>query len=149
MSGGPSGIRPNVTDPTRVAILQVAPVIAFSVMTVCNLPLQEYSGDRLGAWGHKRPCQRTVVTRAPINTPVQCPWGARWTELLSFLVELCIHSHHSPHWINLPGKASSNRIITGSQNWEWQNYKFLLLMFSLFFNHNQQNTLCLGWHLLF
>jgi hypothetical protein len=44
-----------------------------SVMTVCNLPLWEYSGDNLGTRGHKRPCLGTMDTRVPINTPVQCP----------------------------------------------------------------------------
>jgi hypothetical protein len=45
----------------------------FSVMTVCNPPLWEYSRDNPGALGYKRPYIRTLGTRAPINTPVQCP----------------------------------------------------------------------------
>jgi hypothetical protein len=45
---------------------------SFSVMTVCNLPLWEYSGDSPGTRGHKRPCLGTLDTRVPINTPVQC-----------------------------------------------------------------------------
>jgi hypothetical protein len=36
-SGGPGGIRPNVTGPAPISILWAAYVIAFSVMTVCNL----------------------------------------------------------------------------------------------------------------
>jgi hypothetical protein len=43
---------------------------SFSVMTVCNPPLWEYSGDSLGARGHKHPYIGTLDTRAPINTPV-------------------------------------------------------------------------------
>jgi hypothetical protein len=46
---------------------------SFSVMTVCNPPLWEYSGDTLGTRGHNRPCLGTLYTRVPINTPVQCP----------------------------------------------------------------------------
>jgi hypothetical protein len=46
---------------------------SFSVMTVCNLPLWEYSGDNPGTRGHKRPCLGTLAARVPINTPVQCP----------------------------------------------------------------------------
>jgi hypothetical protein len=65
-------------------------------MTVCNLPLGEYSEDTLGSRGHKCPCFRAVGTRAPINTPVQYPWGGRLTELLPSPVELCKHSLHSP-----------------------------------------------------
>ena len=46
---------------------------SFSVVTVCNPPLWEYSGDSPGARGHKRSYIGTLDTRAPINTPVQCP----------------------------------------------------------------------------
>jgi hypothetical protein len=46
---------------------------SFSVMTVSNLPLWEYSGDIPGTRGHKRPCLGTLDTRVPINTLVQCP----------------------------------------------------------------------------
>jgi hypothetical protein len=46
---------------------------SFSVMTVCNPPLCEYSGDSPGARGHKRPYIGTLDTRAPINTPLQYP----------------------------------------------------------------------------
>jgi hypothetical protein len=42
----------------------------FSVMTVCNLPLWEYSGNSPGTRGHKCPCLGTIDTRVPINTPV-------------------------------------------------------------------------------
>ena len=70
---GPCGIRPTVTGPARISVLQASSVIAFSVMTVCNLPMWEYSGDSPGTRGHKRPYRRTVDTRIPINTPVQCP----------------------------------------------------------------------------
>jgi hypothetical protein len=46
---------------------------SFSVMTVCNPLVWEYSGDCPGARGHKRPYIGTLDTRAPINTPVQYP----------------------------------------------------------------------------
>jgi hypothetical protein len=46
---------------------------SFPIMTVCNPPLWEYSGDSPGARGHKRPYIGTLDTRAPINTLVLCP----------------------------------------------------------------------------
>jgi hypothetical protein len=46
---------------------------SFSVMTVCNLHLWEYSGYSPGTQGHKHPCLRTLGARVPINTPVLCP----------------------------------------------------------------------------
>jgi hypothetical protein len=52
--GGPCGTRPIVTGPARRSVLRAAFVIAFAVMTVCNLPSWEYSGDKLGTRGHKR-----------------------------------------------------------------------------------------------
>jgi hypothetical protein len=42
----------------------------FSVMTVYNPLLWEYSGDSPGARDHKRPYIGTLDTRAPINTLV-------------------------------------------------------------------------------
>jgi hypothetical protein len=93
-SGGPCRIRPTVTGPARISVLWATSVIAFSVMTVCNLPLWEYSEDSPGTRGHKRPCQGTVGTRVPINTPVQCPLVARLTKLLSPHVKFCKHSFH-------------------------------------------------------
>jgi hypothetical protein len=41
-------------EPVRISALWVASVIAFTVMTVYNLPSWEYSGDKLGARGRKR-----------------------------------------------------------------------------------------------
>jgi hypothetical protein len=46
---------------------------SFSIMTVCNPPLWEYSRDSPGTRGHKRLYIGMLDTRAPINTPVQCP----------------------------------------------------------------------------
>jgi hypothetical protein len=89
-------------------MLQASSVIAFSVMTVCNLPLGEYSEDTLGTRGHKRPCPRTVGTRVPINTLVQYPGEGRLTELLPFLVESSQALFPLSHWIHLPRKASTN-----------------------------------------
>jgi hypothetical protein len=57
--GGPGGIQPTVTGPARTSVLWAASVIAFSVMTVCNLLLWKYSRDRLGTRGHKHRWQRT------------------------------------------------------------------------------------------
>jgi hypothetical protein len=57
--GGPCGICPTITGPARISVLWVVFVIAFTVMTVCNLPSWEYSGDKLGTWGHKRLWQWT------------------------------------------------------------------------------------------
>jgi hypothetical protein len=71
VSESPCGIRPTVMGPAGISVLRASSIIAFSVMTVCNLPLGEYSEDTLGSRGHKRPCLRTVGTRVPINTLVQ------------------------------------------------------------------------------
>jgi hypothetical protein len=57
--GGPCGIRPIVTGPARRSVLRAAFVIAFTVMTDCNLPSWEYFGDKLGTRGHKRLWQGT------------------------------------------------------------------------------------------
>jgi hypothetical protein len=73
MSGSPNGIWPTVTGPAGMSVLRVSSVMAFSIMTVYNLPLGEYSEDTLGTRGHKRPCTRMVGTRVPINTPIQYP----------------------------------------------------------------------------
>jgi hypothetical protein len=77
---------------------------SFSVMTVCNLPLWEYSGDNPGTRGHKRPCLGTLTARVPINTPVQCPWEARLTEQLPFHAKPCLQSFHSPVGSTCPGE---------------------------------------------
>jgi hypothetical protein len=81
---------------------------SFSVMTVCNPPLWEYSGDRLSAWGYMRPYIGTLGTQAPINTPVQCPWEARLIELLPSRVKTLFTLLSLPRWINLSRRASSN-----------------------------------------
>jgi hypothetical protein len=39
VSGSPSGIQPTVTGPAGISVLRASSVIAFSVMTVYNLPL--------------------------------------------------------------------------------------------------------------
>jgi hypothetical protein len=62
-SGGPCGIRPTVTGPTWRSVLQAYFVISFSVITVCNPPLWEYSGDNPGARGHKRPYIEAIGNR--------------------------------------------------------------------------------------
>jgi hypothetical protein len=65
-------------DMTRTEKRVTSPICnGFSIMTVCNPPLWEYSRDNPGACGHKRPYIRTLGARAPINTPVQCPREAR------------------------------------------------------------------------
>jgi hypothetical protein len=88
----------------RIEELVTGPICnSFSVMTVCNPPLWEYSGDNPGAWGHKRPYMETLGTRAPINTPVQCPWEVGLTELLSSRVKPCLHPFHSPVGSSCPG----------------------------------------------
>jgi hypothetical protein len=46
---GPRRIRPTVTGPARLSALRSLICEGFSVMTVCNPALWEYSGDDLGA----------------------------------------------------------------------------------------------------
>jgi hypothetical protein len=57
--GGPCGIRPTVTGPARISVLWAAFVIAFTVMTVCNLPSWKYFGDKPGTRWHKHLWQGT------------------------------------------------------------------------------------------
>jgi hypothetical protein len=52
--GGPCGIRATITGPARISVLRAAFVMAFIVMTVCNLPSWEYSRDKPSTRGHKR-----------------------------------------------------------------------------------------------
>jgi hypothetical protein len=68
--GGPRGIRPIVTGPVPKECVTGPICSGFSVMTVCNPPLWEYSRDSPGARGHMRPYIETLGTQAPINTPV-------------------------------------------------------------------------------
>jgi hypothetical protein len=46
--GGPCAIRPIEMGPAWTGVIRVVSVIKFTVMTVCNLPLWEYSGDKPG-----------------------------------------------------------------------------------------------------
>jgi hypothetical protein len=77
---------------------------SFSITTVCNPPLWEYSGDSPGARGHKRSYIGTLDTQTPINTPVQCPREAGSTEQLPSRVKPCLHSLHSPVGSTCPGE---------------------------------------------
>jgi hypothetical protein len=82
---GPGGIWPTVTGPARISALRAASVIAFSVMTVCNLHLWEYFGDKPGARGQEHLWQgtggrssaykypRTVPVRGQINRAIGIP----------------------------------------------------------------------------
>jgi hypothetical protein len=73
-SGGPSGIRPTMVGPARISVLQAASVIAFTIMTVYNLHLWEYSGDKPGARGQERLWQgtggRSSTSKYPRTVPV-------------------------------------------------------------------------------
>jgi hypothetical protein len=75
----------------------------FSIKTVCNPPLWEYSGDSPGARGHMRPYIKTLGVQAPINSPVQCPWEAELTEQSPSRVKPRLHSLHSPVGSSCPG----------------------------------------------
>jgi hypothetical protein len=69
-----------------------------------------------------RPYIETLGTQAPINTPVQCPWEARLTELLPPRVKTLFTLFSFLHWINLPRRASSNSILCPrilGPCWEW------------------------------
>jgi hypothetical protein len=80
----------------------------FSVMTVYNPPLWEYSGDSPGAWGYMRPYIETLGTQAPINTPVKCPWEAGWIGQSPSRVKTLFALLSFTRWIILPRRASSN-----------------------------------------
>jgi hypothetical protein len=47
-------IRPIVMGPTRTSAIRAVSVIRFALMTICNLPSREYSGDKPGTRGSKR-----------------------------------------------------------------------------------------------
>jgi hypothetical protein len=68
--GGPCVVRPIVTGPAWRCVLRTAFVIAFTIMTVCNLPSWEYSGIIWAPKGTNVFSKGRVVARVPINTPV-------------------------------------------------------------------------------
>jgi hypothetical protein len=103
-TGGPCKIRPIVTGPTRISVLRATFVIAFTVMTVYNLPHGNILGINRALEGINIFDKGRVVTRVPINTPVQCPHKARLTELLPSHDKLCKHSFHIPIGSTCPGE---------------------------------------------
>jgi hypothetical protein len=52
--GGPCVTRPIVMGPARTSVVRVVSIIGFTLMTICNLPSWEYSGDKPGTRGSKR-----------------------------------------------------------------------------------------------
>jgi hypothetical protein len=50
---GPCAIRPKELGPAWTCVIRAVSVIKFIVMTVCNLPSWEYSGDKPGTRGSK------------------------------------------------------------------------------------------------
>jgi hypothetical protein len=102
--GGPHGIRPIVIGPAPNECVTGPICSGFSVMTVCNPPLWENSGDSPSVRGHKRPYIETLGNQAPINTLVQCPWEARLREQSPSRVKPCLHSFHSPVGSSCPGE---------------------------------------------
>jgi hypothetical protein len=50
---GPCTVRPTELGPTWTCVIWVVSIIKFTVMTVCNLPLWEYYGDKPGTQGSK------------------------------------------------------------------------------------------------
>jgi hypothetical protein len=82
-------IRPIEMGPAWTGVVRAVSVIRFTVMTVCNLPSWEYSGDKPGTRGSKCLCQGQAAPRVPINTPVLCLGTGRLTKLLAFGVKLC------------------------------------------------------------
>jgi hypothetical protein len=47
-------IQPIVLGPATTSAIRVMSVIGFTLMTICNLPSWEYSGDKPGTRGSKR-----------------------------------------------------------------------------------------------
>jgi hypothetical protein len=88
---GLCAIRPIEMGPAWTGVIRTVSVIKFTVMTVCNLPLWEYSRDKPGTRGSKCLWQGQAAPRVPINTPVLCPGKGRWMKLLAFRVKLCKH----------------------------------------------------------
>jgi hypothetical protein len=102
--GGPCEFRPTVTGPTRISVLRATFVIAFTVMTVCNLPSWEYSGDKLGTRGHKCLLQGTGGHLSAYKYPRTVPTQGQIIELLSSHDKLCKHSFHFPVGSTCPGE---------------------------------------------
>jgi hypothetical protein len=50
---GPCTVPPTELGPAWTCVIWVVSVIKFTVMTVCNLPSWEYSGDKPGTRGSK------------------------------------------------------------------------------------------------
>jgi hypothetical protein len=86
--GGPRGIRSMITGPARISALRATSVIDFTVMTVCNLPSWEYSGDKPGTRGHKRLLQGTGGHSSAYKYPRTVPSQGRLTKLLPSLDKL-------------------------------------------------------------
>jgi hypothetical protein len=105
-------------DGPRVDVIRVVSVIKFTVMTVCNLPSWEYSGDKPGTRGSKCLCQGAAPPpppRVPINTPVLCLGTGRLTKLLAFRVKLCKLSPYFPVGSTCLGEQVQTAILAG----EW------------------------------
>jgi hypothetical protein len=89
--GGPCGIRSTVTGPARISALRAAFVIAFTTSPRGNILGINWVLEGINVFDKGR-----VVTRVPINTPVQCPHRGRLTKLLPSHDKLCKYSFHFP-----------------------------------------------------
>jgi hypothetical protein len=67
--GSPSGIRPTVMGPAGISVLWASSIIAFSVLTVYNLPLGEYSEDTLGTVPLTKDGRHSGAYKYPVQYP--------------------------------------------------------------------------------
>lgn len=79
---GPCTVRPTKLGPAWACVSWAVSVIKYTVMTGCNLPSWEYSGDKPGTRGSKCLWQGQATPQVPINTPVLCRSTGRLTWLL-------------------------------------------------------------------
>jgi hypothetical protein len=109
---GPCTVRPIKLGPTWACVNWVMSVIKYIVMTVCNLPLWKYSGDKPGTRGSKCLWQGLATPRVPINTLVLCPGTDRLTWLLTSGVSITN---------SLPNFMLDQPVLQGRfQQWEWR-----------------------------
>ena len=86
---GPCAVRPTELGLALTCMIRAVCVIKFTVMTVCNLPLWEYSRDKPSTQGSKCLWQGQTAPRVPINTLILYPGTERPTRLLTSRIKLC------------------------------------------------------------
>jgi hypothetical protein len=116
-----------------------------SVMTHCNPPMREYSGDKLCNWGPKCPWQGRAVPRLPINTPVMCQSAGRtWLLWHPVLVQLILFLYFpigsSCSERQVPTDQTSERQFFGPEIIQGAEEQFRIIRENLRTTHLRQKT---------